>query len=63
MNPGSGVDIPVEVFRSHSSIEAEVVRGLLDAHGVEATVMSSLPDAWQADARRVASRFHLDPVG
>ncbi|APV51633.1 hypothetical protein BWI17_19215 [Betaproteobacteria bacterium GR16-43] len=30
---------------------------------IEATVMSSLPDSWQADARRVASRFHLDPVG
>ncbi|QJR10496.1 hypothetical protein DSM104443_01560 [Usitatibacter rugosus] len=30
---------------------------------VEATVMSSLPDSWQADSRRVASRFHLDPVG
>ena len=30
---------------------------------IEATVMSSLPEAWQADARRVASRFHLDPVG
>lgn len=30
---------------------------------IEATVMSSLPDAWQADARRVAARFHLDPVG
>jgi predicted DNA-binding transcriptional regulator YafY len=30
---------------------------------IEATVMSSLPRAWQADSRRVASRFHLDPVG
>jgi predicted DNA-binding transcriptional regulator YafY len=30
---------------------------------IEATVMSSLPQAWQADSRRVASRFHLDPVG
>src|SRR5262245_450030 len=30
---------------------------------IEATVMSSLPQTWQADARRVASRFHLDPVG
>jgi predicted DNA-binding transcriptional regulator YafY len=25
--------------------------------------MSSLPQTWQADSRRVASRFHLDPVG
>ena len=32
----------VEVFRSHSSIEAEVVRGLLDAHGIPATVGSAL---------------------
>ena len=30
---------------------------------IEATVMSSLPQTWQADSRRVASRFHLDPVG
>ena len=30
---------------------------------IEASVMSSLPQAWQADSRRVASRFHLDPVG
>src|SRR4051812_17835773 len=31
---------------------------------IEATVMGSLPDTWQAgDARRAASRFHLDPVG
>jgi len=33
----------VEIFRSPSSIEAEVVRGLLDAHGIEATVASALP--------------------
>ena len=33
---------PVEVFRTHSSIEAEVVRGLLDAHGTTATVSSVL---------------------
>jgi len=30
---------------------------------IEATLMSSLPQTWQADSRRVASRFHLDPVG
>ena len=29
---------PVEVLRTHSSVEAEVVRGLLDAHGIEASV-------------------------
>jgi ribonuclease-3 len=33
----------VEIFRSPSSIEAEVVRGLLDAHGIEAAVASTLP--------------------
>ena len=33
---------PVEIFRSHASIEAEIVRGLLDAHGIEATVSSTL---------------------
>lgn len=36
---------PVEVFRTHSSIEAEVVRGLLDAHGIDASVASALPQA------------------
>ncbi len=36
--PGS----PVEVFRGHSSIEAEVVRGLLDAHGLASRISSSL---------------------
>src|SRR6185295_16734425 len=41
-----GADIPVEVFRSHSSIEAEVVRGLLDAHGIDATVTSALTSAF-----------------
>jgi ribonuclease-3 len=38
-------DGPVEVFRTGVSIEAEVVRGLLDAHGVEATVSSTLSPA------------------
>jgi ribonuclease-3 len=33
---------PVEIFRSHSSIEAQVVRGLLDAHGIESAVASAL---------------------
>jgi ribonuclease III len=35
-------DGPVEVFRSHSSIEAEVVRGLFDAHGIASAVASAL---------------------
>jgi ribonuclease-3 len=30
------------VFRSHSAIETEVVRGLLDAHGIESNVASAL---------------------
>ncbi len=30
--------LPEEVFRSTSSVEAEVVRGLLDAHGIRAVV-------------------------
>jgi len=33
---------PVEIFRTHSSIEADVVRGLLDAHGIQALVSSAL---------------------
>jgi ribonuclease-3 len=36
------VSAPVEVFHSHSSIEAEVVRGLLAAHGIESVVASAL---------------------
>jgi len=33
---------PVIIFRTHSSIEAEVVCGLLDAHGIESNVGSAL---------------------
>lgn len=33
---------PVEVFQSASSIEAEVVRGLLDAHAIQASITSTL---------------------
>jgi ribonuclease-3 len=32
----------VEVFRSHSSIEAEIVRGLLGTHGIDSSVSSAL---------------------
>ncbi|HUF48664.1 MAG TPA: ribonuclease III [Vicinamibacterales bacterium] len=35
-------EAPVEVFRSHSSIESEVVRGLLEAHDIDAVVGSAL---------------------
>jgi ribonuclease-3 len=34
--------VPAEVFRTHSSIEAEVVRGLLAAHGIESALESGL---------------------
>lgn len=30
---------------------------------IEANVLSSLPEAWQGDPRRVVARFHLDPIG
>ncbi|MCC7007508.1 MAG: ribonuclease III [Acidobacteria bacterium] len=33
---------PIEVFRSVSSIETEVVRGLLTSHGIESAVLSAL---------------------
>ncbi|HEX5068687.1 MAG TPA: ribonuclease III [Vicinamibacterales bacterium] len=33
---------PVEVFRTHSSVEAEVVRGLLDAHDIETNVRAPI---------------------
>jgi ribonuclease-3 len=36
---------PVEVFRSHSSIEVEVVRGLLAAHRIESAVSSAMAPA------------------
>jgi ribonuclease-3 len=32
----------IEIFRSHSSIETEIVRGLLDAHGIGASVSAAL---------------------
>jgi len=38
--------------------------GLGEAAGsAQLKMLASLPKAWQADARRVASRFHLDAVG
>jgi ribonuclease-3 len=33
---------PVEVFRSHSAIEVDVVRGLLSAHGIDSIASSAL---------------------
>ncbi len=34
-----------------------------DAQSAQLKLLAALPEAWQADARRVASRFHLDAVG
>jgi ribonuclease III len=34
---------PVVVFRTHSDVEASIVSGLLDAHGIEAVVASDVP--------------------
>jgi ribonuclease-3 len=45
MKPERRGEAPVDVFRSHSSIEAEVVRGLLAAHGIDAAVGSALAQA------------------
>jgi len=39
---GSSSTLSVEVFRSHSSIEVEVVRGLLTAHGIESVLSSAV---------------------
>jgi ribonuclease-3 len=36
---------PVVVFRTHSDVEAAVVRGLLDSHGLQAFVSSDIPHA------------------
>jgi len=42
VTPERSSSAPVVIFRTHSSIEAEVVRGLLDAHGIESNVGSAL---------------------
>jgi ribonuclease-3 len=39
------VSDPVVVFRTHSDIEAAIVRGLLDSHGVRAFLSSDIPHA------------------
>lgn len=36
---------PVVVFRTHSDVEASVVRALLDAHGIDCLVSSDVPHA------------------
>ena len=36
---------PVVVFRSHSDVETAVVRALLDAHGIDASMTSDTPNA------------------
>lgn len=57
----------VEIFRSGSSVEAEVVRGLLDAHGIRSTVGIGAHRMFRinvltADAARASSIIagHLD---
>lgn len=45
LKPEARPAAPVEIFRSHSSIEAEVVRGLLDAHGIESGVSAAQSDS------------------
>jgi ribonuclease-3 len=40
--PGPDSAPSVEVFRSHSSIEVEVVRGLLTAHGIDSVLSSAV---------------------
>jgi ribonuclease III len=39
----TGIGDPVVVFRTHSDVEANIVRGLLDAHGIEAVLSSDVP--------------------
>jgi ribonuclease-3 len=39
------VSASVVVFRTHSDIEASIVRGLLDSHGVQAFLSSDIPHA------------------
>jgi ribonuclease-3 len=34
---------PIVIFRTHSDVEANIVSGLLDAHGIEANVSSDVP--------------------
>ncbi|HOQ60974.1 MAG TPA: DUF2007 domain-containing protein [Vicinamibacterales bacterium] len=36
---------PVVVLRTHSDIEASIVIGLLDAHGIPASLASDVPHA------------------
>ena len=43
LTPDPGASEPVVVFRTHSDIEASIVRGLLDAHGITASLSSDVP--------------------
>lgn len=50
---------PVVVFEAHSDVEASIVRGLLDAHGIPAVVSSDMPHAvfpLTVDVVRIAVR-------
>ena len=45
------MDWPI-IFRTHSDIEASVVRGLLDAHGIESLhAMGPAPSVFPFNAR------------
>jgi ribonuclease III len=56
-------DSPVEVFRSHSSIEAEVVCGLLSAHGIDSLVSSALaPSVSLIPFGHAEFRVSVDPA-
>lgn len=39
----TGVGDPVVVFRTHSDVEANIVAGLLDSHGIDAVLSSDVP--------------------
>ena len=39
------MDEPLVIFRTHSDIEASIVRGLLEAHGIRTLVASDVPHA------------------
>src|SRR6185436_18067420 len=53
----AGMDWPV-VFRTHSEIEASIVRGLLEAHGID-SIPSAGPDPSTFPFRKGLSEVHV----